>query len=106
MNHRPTAVVGLLFVVSLTSLFFASKLKIDTDFSRLLPPDNPTVKALERLRATVGGENHVAVVIQSPSFEANRRFAEALIPAAMKAKTRRDCSLLKISAMKLQKTET
>ncbi len=82
--HRPLTVVIAAFLLSLGCLQFARHLKIDTDFSRLLPPDNPTVQSLERLRETVGGENHVAVVIQSPSFDANRAFAEKLIPVAMK----------------------
>ncbi|HEX9659317.1 MAG TPA: MMPL family transporter, partial [Rhodothermales bacterium] len=81
--HRPAAVVVVLIAVSLGSLHFARQLRIETDFSRLLPADNPTVQALEHLRETVGGENHVAVVIQSRSFEANRAYAERLIPAAM-----------------------
>ena len=56
---------------------------IDTDISKLIPQDRPTVQALEKLRSTVGGESDVAVGIQSPSFEANKAFAEALIPEAL-----------------------
>jgi predicted RND superfamily exporter protein len=61
----------------------ARTLSIDTDFSNLLPDDYASVQALERLRNTVGGESEVAVGIQSPSFEANKQFAEALIPRAL-----------------------
>jgi hypothetical protein len=64
----------------------ASRLTIDTDFSKLIPSDTPSVQALERLRDEVGGESSVDVVIQSPSFEANKAFAEALIPRALELK--------------------
>jgi len=61
----------------------ARTLTIDTDFAKLLPDDYPSVQALEQLRNTVGGESEVAVGIQSPSFKANKQFAEALIPRAL-----------------------
>ncbi|MEZ4700469.1 MAG: MMPL family transporter [Rhodothermales bacterium] len=64
-------------------LFNAAQLRVDTDFSKLLPPDYPSVKALERLRSTVGSESGVDIAIVSPSFDANRRFAEAFIPRAL-----------------------
>ena len=58
----------------------AATLRIDTDLANLIPPEYPSVQALERLRETVGGESSAAVAIESPSFEANKAFAEALIP--------------------------
>ena len=57
---------------------------IDTDIAKLIPQDRPTVQALEKLRNTVGGESDVAVGIVSPSFEANKAFAEDLIPQALR----------------------
>src|SRR5690606_9768183 len=36
-----------------------------------------------KLRQTVGGESDVSVAIQSPSFEANKAYAEDLIPRAL-----------------------
>ena len=56
---------------------------IDTDLAKLIPEDRPVVQAMEKLRDTVGGESDVAVGIVSPSFEANKAFAEALIPEAL-----------------------
>ena len=56
----------------------------DPDFANLLPEQYPSVRALERVRATVGGgETSVDVAIKSPSFWANIRFAEALEPDVM-----------------------
>ncbi|HYE57069.1 MAG TPA: MMPL family transporter, partial [Rhodothermales bacterium] len=54
------------------------------DFAHLVPEEYESVKALERLRANVGGDADVAVAIESPSFEANRRFADTLVARAMR----------------------
>lgn len=71
-------------VLSALGLAAALDLRIDTDLARLLPRSYPSVRALEQLRETVGGESAASVIIESPSFEANRAFAEALIPVAMR----------------------
>lgn len=75
----------LLIAIALSALGFqeARQLRVDTDFSKLIPPEYPSVQAIERLRATVGSESSVDVAIVSPSFRANERFAEALIEEAM-----------------------
>ncbi len=80
---RPGWVVALALALSAVSLFLARDIRIDTDFAKLLPPERASVQAIERLRETVGGESDVAVAIESPSLEANQRFAEALIPRAL-----------------------
>ncbi|RMH53643.1 MAG: transporter [Bacteroidetes bacterium] len=79
------AVWVILAAVALSALglYYALKLRIDTDFANLIPRDYPSVQALETLRATVGAESEAAVAIASPSFEANKAFAEALIPRAL-----------------------
>ena len=69
------AVVILALVVSVVGFWFARQLRIDTDFSNLVPREYPSVQALEALRETVGSEATVDVAIVSPSFEANRAFA-------------------------------
>ena len=66
-----------------TGAWLASNLRIDTDFSKLIPADYESVKALEKLRDTVGSESESAVAIVSSSFEANRTFAEDLIPRVL-----------------------
>ena len=77
------AVALLALVVSVVGFWFARQLRIDTDFSNLVPRDYPSVQALEALRETVGSEATVDVAIVSPSFEANKAFAEQLIPHAL-----------------------
>jgi predicted RND superfamily exporter protein len=81
--RRAGWVLLLALLLTVAGGYQAQTLTIDTDFANLLPDEDPTVQALERLRETVGGESEVAVGIVSPSFEANRRFAEALIPRAL-----------------------
>ena len=81
--HYAGWVVAAAVLLSATGAFYAQHLRIDTDFAKLIPSDYDSVQALERLRETVGGESDVAVGIQSPSFEANKSFAEALIPRAL-----------------------
>ena len=66
--------------------YLSKNLSIDTDISNLVPQDYESVQALNKLKRTVGGESDMAVAITSPSFEANKRFAEDLIPKALSLK--------------------
>ena len=84
--QRAGLVLAAALLLSVLGVYFAQQLRIDTDFAKLLPSDYPSVQAIERLRATVGGESEAAVAIRSPSFEANKAFAEALIPKALALK--------------------
>jgi predicted RND superfamily exporter protein len=73
--------VAILLAVWGASL--AINLKIDTDIANLLPPDNPHVVALDKLRDTIGGETEMDVAIGSPDFEQNIAFANALIERSL-----------------------
>lgn len=77
--------VILLVAISSAAIsgYYASQLKIDTDIANLLPEDTPSVLALEKLKDSVGGETEMQVVIHSSSFEANKKFAEDLIPKTL-----------------------
>ena len=70
--------------------------------------------ALEELKNSVGGETEMQVAIKSPSFEANKRFAEELIPKTLelfysryndtyfkRAEYRKDTEILKDNALYL-----
>ncbi len=70
----------------------ASQLSIDTDISNLVPEDYESVQALDTLQRTVGGERDMAVAISSPSFEANKAFAEDFIPRALSLRREADTS--------------
>lgn len=76
-------VLVIALALSAVAINFARHLTIDTDLAKLIPSSYPSVQALERLKETVGGESDVSVAIQSPSFDANRAFAEDLIPRAL-----------------------
>lgn len=81
--RRPAWILAIAVLISAVGIQQARNLRIDTDFSNLLPEEYPSVQALERLRTTVGGESDVAVGIVSPSFKANKAFADTLISHAL-----------------------
>ena len=80
---HPYWVLGISLSVAIVSGFYAVQLKVDTDIANLLPEDHPNVVALDKLNETVGGETDMQVVISSPSFEANKKFAEDLIERSL-----------------------
>jgi len=82
-HTRPAVVATVCVALAVLGGWGATSLQIDSDFSHLLPGSDPSVRALHELRSEIGGENEVAVLIESPSFAANRAFAEALIPKAL-----------------------
>lgn len=115
---HPFLVVGVAIVLATISGSFAIQLTIDTDIANLLPKDNPNVLALDDLKDKVGGETDMQVVIKSPDFEANKAFAEALIPKSLelyyprhndkffkRAEYRKDTEVLKDNALYLASTE-
>ncbi|NNE71075.1 MAG: MMPL family transporter [Rhodothermales bacterium] len=81
--RHPATILAIGFLLSALALTSARDLRIDTDIANLIPDDYPSKVALNKLRDTVGGESEAAVGIVSPSFAANRAFAEALIPRAL-----------------------
>ncbi len=115
---HPFLVIGVSFLIAITSGYFAFQLKVDTDIANLLPKDHPNVLALDNLQATVGGETEMQVAIKSPSFEANKAFAEALIPKSLelwypryddlyfkRAEFRKDTDFIKDNALYLASDE-
>jgi hypothetical protein len=85
---RPGVVVSLALLFTVFGVSNAVKLGINPDFAELLPADYVSVQAIERLRENVGAASEAAVAIVSPSAEANRAYAEALLPAAMAQSSR------------------
>ncbi len=68
---------------AVAGFWLATNLKIDNDLSKLIPQSYPSVQAINTLREQVGAENEMAMAIESPSFEANKKFAETLISKAL-----------------------
>ncbi|MCC5908023.1 MAG: MMPL family transporter [Balneolaceae bacterium] len=89
---HPAVVLLTGILLAAGSVILALNLRIDNDFSKLIPESYASVQALEKLREQVGTINEAAVVIQSPSFDLNREFAEKLIPEVMNMKNRTDGS--------------
>lgn len=82
--RHPGLVLGIALIISFGSLLLAGRLTIDPDFANLIPKSYPSVQALEKIRDTIGaGEVSVDLAIESPSFDANLAFAEALVPRAL-----------------------
>ncbi len=81
---HPLWVIVLAFGLSGLGLWKAVDLRVDADLVTLLPPDYKSVQAIKKLQETVGAESTVDVAIASPSFEANRDFAELLVEDALK----------------------
>jgi uncharacterized protein len=63
--------VACIPALALTIAFFRH---IEAGLQELLPPTAPSVRALTKLHALVGGKSHVAVIAQSPNRLANERF--------------------------------
>jgi len=82
-HTAPGSVLLVALAVTIIATWGASHLYIDNDFSHLIPSDYPSVQALNELREQFGAESDVAVLIESPSFSANRAFADTLAAAAL-----------------------
>ncbi len=104
--RRPAWVLVLAVALSVAAALCARNLRVDPDFANLIPVDYPSVQALERIRATVGGgETSVDLAIESPSFEANLAFAEALLPRAMQLSEERSSEPYFVRAELRRETE-
>jgi hypothetical protein len=72
-----TLLIGV-FLLFAGSALLASKLELRTDFSELLPSDDPGVVALDKTQARMGDMSLLLIGIRSPDREANIRYAERL----------------------------
>ncbi len=75
----PGKVLLAVLAVSLVSLFFTYKLFQDvrTDFATLLPENDRSVVHVKEATDRTGGVGNIFVSINSPDFEANKRFVHA-----------------------------
>lgn len=80
--RHPWVVLGVALLLSGVAGFQARTLTINSDIAALLPPDYESVQALRRLEEAVGAETTVDVAIRSPSFDANRDYAETFVREA------------------------
>ena len=76
--RRPVAVLVAAVIIGGLAAGLASKLKLKTAFTELLPSDDPGVVALARTQKRLGDLSLLLIGIRSPDHEANLRYAEAL----------------------------
>ncbi len=82
--RQPIWVLGLALLATIASVHVTRNLVIDPDFASLIPEQYPSVRALEQMRATIGGGDvSVDLAVESPSFEASLAFAEEIVPLAL-----------------------
>lgn len=64
--------------ITLLCVWLASHLELRTNFSDLLPDHLPSVQSIKQASERIGGSSLLTVGIESPDFEANRKFVEDL----------------------------
>ncbi|HEX7500828.1 MAG TPA: hypothetical protein VF524_11080, partial [Polyangia bacterium] len=57
----------------------SSRLQLRSDFTELLPQDDPEVTRLKELGDKIGAPSTLVVAVEGPDPSANERFAEALV---------------------------
>ena len=78
-TRRPRAVVAVTLALVVLSLWRVTLLRLDTDFSQLLPGSDPAVVALEELDRRIAALSSLQLVVEGPDREANRRFVDAVV---------------------------
>jgi predicted RND superfamily exporter protein len=79
LSRRAVAVTVAATVLFALSLVAARRLQLRSDFSELLPQDDPELTALHRLSDRVGAPSNLIVAVEGPDPAANERFAEAFV---------------------------
>lgn len=107
VQHALWVLVGAL-AVSGGGFYLAQNLKIDADIANLVPDHYNSVQALEKVQQTLSGGSgkELAVGIVSPSFEANKKFAEDLIPKGLELKRRDDSTKTYLSRVEYKREVT
>ena len=67
------------FVLFLVAVATASRLKLRSDFTELLPQDDPELVQLRNVGDRIGAPSTLIVAIEGKDPAANERFAEALV---------------------------
>ncbi|MCB9730111.1 MAG: MMPL family transporter [Deltaproteobacteria bacterium] len=78
VERRPWAIVAVSLAFLVGSVWLATGLRVDDDLKVLLPPDAESIARLEALKARMGNQSDLVVVVESPSREANLAFGAAI----------------------------
>ena len=77
-HYKIILVVSILLTAFCSIFVYRLGRKLETDLVALIPENYQSVKTLNEIKQRVGGVGSLVVLVQSPDFEANRRFAEDL----------------------------
>lgn len=77
-HYRGILVVSILLTAFCSVFVYRLGRNLETDLVALIPENYQSVKTLNEIKQRVGGVGSLVVLVQSPDFEANRRFAEDL----------------------------
>jgi uncharacterized protein len=76
-RHAPAIALGALMLLVL-SVLAARRLQLRSDFTELLPQDDPELKELRQIGDRVGAPSNLIVAVSGPDPRANEQFADAL----------------------------
>ena len=79
LARRSVPIVIAAVVLFALSLLAAKRLQLRSDFTELLPQDDPELKQLQQIADRIGASSNLVIGIQGPDPAANERFAEALV---------------------------
>ena len=77
-HYKIILVVSILLTAFCSIFVYKLGRKLETDLVALIPENYQSVQTLNEIKQRVGGVGSLVVLVQSPDFEANRRFAEDL----------------------------
>ena len=67
------------FILFLVAVATASRLKLRSDFTELLPQDDPELVQLRNIGDRIGAPSTLIVAVEGKNPTANERFAESLV---------------------------
>src|SRR4051812_44229894 len=78
LARRPVAILVGAVLIGALAAGLATRLKLKTSFTELLPSNDPGVVALARTQKRLGDLSLLLIGIRSPDRDANLRYAESL----------------------------
>ncbi len=75
----PVVVLFSCMLLAFAGAYFSIKLKIETDFSAMLPPDKPSVRNLATLKEYFGGLGHLYLTVEHPDPALAEQFADKFV---------------------------
>ncbi len=75
----PIWVLSFCALLSLGALYLAKQLKIETDFSRLLPENKASVKNFKKMKETFGSMGFLVITVDSNRAAVSEDFADQLV---------------------------